>query len=81
MTRDPCFTCTLPDCDDTSPRCGLRRLYRSYCRKVRAQQKQLITDDEREANNRIFEMWKLERLALAAEGVRPYRRRGSAWVE
>ena len=26
----PCFTCSLPDCDDTSIRCGLRRAEAQY---------------------------------------------------
>lgn len=79
MTDDPCFSCPLPDCDDTDQRCGVRKLYRSYSNKVRHGTKELITDAERDANNRIFDSWHLERLAQASEGGRPYKRGGFAY--
>ena len=79
MSDDPCFSCVLPDCNDKDPRCGVRKLYRSYGNKVGRKEHHLITDAERAAYNQIWGDWKLERLALAAEGVRPFKRNGSAW--
>lgn len=32
---DPCLHCRLPDCDEASPRCGLRRAWRIRCRLFR----------------------------------------------
>lgn len=80
MTGDPCFSCLLPDCDDGSPRCGLRRLHRSYEAKLRRGRVDEATDAERAAAAARYHDWVLERLALAAEGVRPFKRRGSAWT-
>jgi hypothetical protein len=74
MKDDPCFRCTLPECDDRSRSCEVRRLHRSYCSKVRNGQHEQITDQERLANNRIFDSWHFERAAEASEGGRPYRR-------
>lgn len=73
---DPCLSCSLPDCDDGSPRCNVRRLYRNYCAKIKRGEKQLITEEERAAMNRHFELWHLERAAEASEGGRPYVRNG-----
>lgn len=74
MRDDPCFSCPLDDCDDRSPRCVIRRLSNAYDAKVRRGEKHLITEQEREANNSIFHIWKLDRDVQAAEGVRPYKR-------
>lgn len=79
MKDDPCFRCSLPDCDDQDRRCEVRRLQRSYYAKVRGGRHDEITAAERTANNRIFETWELERMAEASEGVRPYDRAGSPW--
>ncbi|WP_346915100.1 hypothetical protein [uncultured Roseibium sp.] len=32
----PCFSCKLPDCDDGSPRCALRRASNEYSRLNKA---------------------------------------------
>jgi hypothetical protein len=32
----PCFSCALPDCDEQSPKCGLRRAQREYTRHLRS---------------------------------------------
>lgn len=80
MRDDPCFRCQLPECDDKSPRCIVRKLSNSYYKKHRDGKSDLITADERDANCRIFHIWKLDRMADAAEGVRPYRRKGSPWT-
>lgn len=79
MRDDPCFRCPLPDCDDASPRCVVRQLSNRYDAKHRRGEPHLITEEEREANNRIFHIWHLERYALSAEGVRPYKRPGARW--
>lgn len=80
MTGDPCFSCPLPDCDDGSPRCRLRQLDRSYEAKRRRGRADEATEAERAAHATLFLDWTLERLAQAAEGVRPFKRRGSAWT-
>lgn len=74
MKDDPCFSCALAECDEKSASCAVRRLNRSYEKKLRRGEKHLVTDAERDAANRLFDSWKLERMALASEGVRPYRR-------
>lgn len=48
----PCLTCHLPDCDDTSPRCPLRRAYAElqryrYCN-------QAVPEDVRIRGNLAF---------------------------
>lgn len=74
MRNDPCFSCPLSECDDTSTRCAMRRLRNSYFAKLRRGQKELVTDQERAANNFMFKIFNLERCAEAAEGIRPYER-------
>lgn len=74
MKDDLCFRCSLPDCDDGNPRCVVRQTQRRYYAKVRKGQHDQITEEEREANNLIFETWHLDRIAEASEGGRPYRR-------
>jgi hypothetical protein len=71
---DPCFRCTLPDCDEHDQRCEVRRIYRQYCNKVRSKRHDEVTAEERLAHNRIFQAWHLDRAAEASEGGRPYRR-------
>lgn len=80
MSDDPCLRCTLPDCDETSASCLVRRLTRQYDFKVRNGRHDQITDDERHASTLKFTFWHQERMALASEGVRPYRRPGSPWT-
>ena len=79
MKDEPCFTCTLPDCDIASPECGLRKLRRSCERKMKGRESAPITPKERDAYNEVFLHWHLERMAQASEGVRPYKRLGSPW--
>lgn len=71
---DPCLACTLPDCDDRSPACPVRRLRRSLFNKAKRGEQHLITDDERAANNRFHEIWRIDRIAEASEGGRSFRR-------
>lgn len=79
MKDDPCLRCQLPDCDIASPRCVLRRLNNSYWSKVNRDLHDQVTREERDAQNAIFQEWHRERIALASEGVKPYRRIGSPW--
>ncbi|WP_152979720.1 hypothetical protein [Mesorhizobium sp. 1M-11] len=74
MRDDPCFRCTLPECDAASAQCQLRKLSNHYSRKLHRGEHALITDQEREAANEIFHIWHLDRSAEAAEGGRPYKR-------
>ncbi|MCI5075663.1 hypothetical protein [Oricola sp.] len=74
MKDDPCFTCNLPDCDETSRGCAVRQLNCSYSAKIKAGRHDEIRRSEREAQNEVFSWWHLERMAQAAEGVRPYKR-------
>lgn len=74
MRDDPCFSCPLPDCDTASHRCVVRRLAALYQAKTRRGEVHLVTEKERDAANLIFHIWKLERIAEASEGGRPYRR-------
>ena len=76
---DPCMRCTLPDCDEMSVKCEMRRLYRSYTRKINRKEKHLVTAEERLAMNWYFEVWHLERAAEASEGGRPYMRNGHVY--
>jgi len=79
MTDDPCLRCALPDCDETSPRCAIRRLARSYSAKIKEGRQDEITPAERLAAKEAFKFWNNERLAQASEGIRPFRRAGSPW--
>lgn len=81
MKDDPCFRCTLPDCDEAHAQCVVRQLQRRYHAKVRHGEREAVTAEELEANSRVYESWKLERLAQAAEGIRPLRKPGSKWIE
>lgn len=74
MRGDPCFSCLLPDCDDRDHRCNVRELANTCDAKRRRGSADLITEAEREASNRLFHIWNLERQAEASEGGRPHRR-------
>lgn len=77
--KHPCERCVLPDCEITARQCQLRLLYRTYKHKVDHHQLDAITRDERIASREYFNEWQNERLAQAAEGVRPFRHARSAW--
>lgn len=79
MKDDPCFHCQLPDCDDTDKRCRLRQLASSYSRKRKAGRREEVTPDELDANARIYHSWLEERMAQAAEGIRPLSKPNSPW--
>lgn len=78
MKDDPCFACTLPECDDRHSDCQLRVLANSYARKVSNRALDMVTAAERDASNRMFHAWDLERRAEASEGGRPFRHIGVA---
>lgn len=73
MKNDPCFSCSLPECDDRDPRCKVRVLANSYSYKMKRAPNS-VTDVEREAATRQFHYWNLDRQAEASEGGKPYRR-------
>lgn len=74
MRDDPCFRCRLPDCDERSAHCVVRQLAGSYDRKLRRKEHATIDQTERDAATCLFDFWRLERMAEASEGGRPYRR-------
>ena len=45
----PCFSCTLPDCDEASRACGLRQVINLGRRKYRGGER--LTEDERQRFN------------------------------
>ena len=56
----PCFFCTLADCDDGSPDCGLRKARNRYKRAMDA--KQPVSDLLRAQNNIAYqELYAAER--------------------
>lgn len=67
MRNDPCFSCTLPDCDERHSQCKVRKLANSYHFKTHHGLAHCVTDEEREANNRVHQFWALERRAQASE--------------
>jgi len=75
MTGDPCLRCTLPDCDERSPRCALRRLHQSYEFKRRRGEAHAASDAERQAGNAMFAIWLADAEADASEGRRAWPRR------
>lgn len=79
MKDDPCFRCPLPDCDETSSRCVVLRLRKSYDNKHKHGRHSEVTEEERTAWASWFKLHSLERFAQAAEGVQPYNRAGSKW--
>lgn len=79
MKDDPCFACALPDCDDMDERCAVRQLKRTYDNKCRRGERDQVTEAELDANSRIYDSWLVERMAQAAEGVRPLNKPNSPW--
>lgn len=67
MSDDPCFRCTLPDCDEGSPHCRLRQLANRVFALRRAKRQDLIGESDRAAYNQHFRIWKLERDARESE--------------
>lgn len=64
---DPCFSCRLPDCDESSRRCGLKAAARDF--NV-AMYRGALTPDIRARAARYFAMRKIERAAAASEAGR-----------
>lgn len=64
--KHPCLSCTLPDCDDRSPRCELRRAVALYSRTRK--HGGVVTDDLRAAATTAhYELWQLEARARRSE--------------
>lgn len=72
MTPHPCLTCRLPDCDDESPRCPLRRICGQF--QYLAKRRLPIPDDLR-AQHRIakHELWEIVNNERRRKGI--YRER------
>lgn len=71
MKREhPCFSCVLPDCDDTRPQCRLREAINTYLRLQRARQP--IPDDVRQ--DRAFAWMELYGQKRDAERLEARRR-------
>lgn len=67
MTSEPCFNCTLSDCDSTSDQCQLRIAARSAHKKRKHKKISKITETERASSAALFLMWRLERDAQRSE--------------
>lgn len=67
MSSEPCFNCTLPDCNSASPRCSLRIHANRADQKRRRKQFSEITTTERTSSAAIFQLWRLERDAQRSE--------------
>lgn len=78
MRDEPCFRCTLPDCDEKALGCLLRQLAVRYQHKLAKVRKghldQAPTDEERAAYNLHFYVRDKEKAAEASEGLRQYSR-------
>lgn len=66
---DPCFTCVLPDCNEDSPRCALRRAKAEYRRQVQKVGAANVTPALRAGNSAAHKVWKLEDLAKRSEAA------------
>lgn len=67
MKVDPCFSCPLPDCDDTSSQCNLRKCAVIVSRKRKNKEHHLISDYERQGDNARYLVWEIERAARLSE--------------
>lgn len=67
MSTDPCFKCSLPDCNSASPFCLLRIHANRADQKRRRKQFSEITETERSSSAALFLMWRLERDAKLSE--------------
>lgn len=67
MMDDPCFKCTLPDCDETSPKCDLRKLYQAADRKSKRKSRPELTPLEHEGRRAFYSIWRLEHEAKISE--------------
>ena len=68
----PCLSCPLPDCNDESPKCPLRRiLSKESCMRRRGE---FVPEDLRHQRSiayyEIYHWAKVERMRLRREGVR-----------
>lgn len=64
---DPCFSCALPDCDESSPRCALKRAHSDYQKARRKGELPRVSQTVRDGYNAWFTTWRLERDAKRSE--------------
>lgn len=64
---DPCFTCPLPDCDESDRRCALKRGKAEYKRQMQRFGAESVSPEARAAYNAAYRVWKLEDLARKSE--------------
>lgn len=66
----PCFSCPLPDCDETSPQCALRQAHNVYCRaKDKSQLDELERRQYSIAFHELYYWSKRERERLRREAA------------
>lgn len=70
MTNDPCFNCPLPDCDEESPRCALKRANAAYSQWKKRGQLAEMPPAVRQGHNAWYHAYKLERDARRSESGR-----------
>lgn len=69
LAADPCFSCPLPDCNEDSPRCALKRAHSEYSKARRKGELSTISPTVRDGYNAWFTTWRLERDAKRSEQV------------
>ncbi|MBP0439605.1 hypothetical protein [Tianweitania sediminis] len=67
MTGSPCLQCPLPECNEASKRCLLRRGFNAVQNKKRRDLAS-VTAEERQAYNEHFYIWTMEKRARVSEG-------------
>lgn len=67
MSDSPCLRCPLPDCDEASRMCLLRRAANTYSTLQKKGEAGSITEEVRAGYNEHFQIWKLEDLARKSE--------------
>lgn len=72
MRDDPCFSCSLPDCDERDRGCKVRQLANQFDKLTREGRQGEASVQQREAAAHLYRMWDQERKAEASEGGRPY---------
>lgn len=69
MSNDPCLKCPLPDCDEESPKCALKRAKAEYRRQAEKIGAVNVSPELRAGNSLAYRVWKLEDLARKSEGA------------
>ncbi len=64
---DPCLSCALPDCDEASPKCGLKRANAAYSKIKRQGRLDDAPRAVKDGHNAWYHAYKLEREARRSE--------------